>query len=168
MPFDEEEDDSNLPVNKKGLKKVSSQKSIFDSMPKKPSPSDFEGQVKNIQEREASYKARASDLSSKFVRVLSDKTLKQNKNIFAVEMERELLSQMINLGIEINNDPHEQEGMGSMGWITLLLKISLAQRDKLNQLEYHISVLEKKCDPLTISVLIAKELQGLDKKKNSE
>jgi hypothetical protein len=168
MPFDEDENSDALPNNKKGLKKVSTQKSMFEEMPKKPSQEDFEHRVKNIQEKESNYKAKASDLSSKFVKMLSDRTLKQNKNIFSVEMEREVLSQMVNLAIDINSDIHENEGMGSMGWITLLLKICLYQRDRMNQLEYEISVLNKKCDPATITTLMSKELQALDKKKNSE
>lgn len=165
MPFDEEENNDISPSNKKGLKKVSTQKSIFESMPHKPSSEEFEKRVQNIQEQSVSYKAKAADLSSKFVKLLSDKTLKQNKSIFLIEMERDILSQMISLAVEINNDPHEQEGMGSMGWITLLLKICLAQRDRLNQLEYNVSILEKKCDPAAISVLIGKELKELDKTK---
>lgn len=167
MPFDEEEDEV-LPSNKKGLKKVSTQKSIFESMPQKPTQEEFEKRVKNIQEQSTGYKAKAADLSGKFIKIISDRTLKQNKSIFAIELEKEVLAQMIGLAVEINNDPHEQEGMGSMGWITLLFKICLSQRDRLNQLEYAVSVLEKKCDPAVISVLIGKELQGLDKKKSGE
>lgn len=166
MPFDEENNE-NLSNKKKELKKVSTQKSIFESLPHKTTPEEFEKKVKEIQEQSTGYKAKAADLSSKFIKVLGDKTLKENKNIFAVELEKEILSQMVNLAVEINNDPYESEGMGSMGWITLLLKICLAQRDRLNKLEYTISLLEKKCDPAAISVIIGKELQGLDKKNNN-
>lgn len=167
MPFDEEPDET-IPSKKKELKKVSTQKSIFESMPPRPSHEDFEKRVSNIQEKSTGYKAKAADLSSQFIKILSDKTLKQNKSIFAAEVEREVLSKMINLAVEINGDIHEQDGMGSLSWITLLLKICLAQRDRLNQLEYAVSVLEKKCDPAALSVLIGKELQGLDKKKSGE
>lgn len=166
MPFDEENNES-VSSKKKELKKVSTQKSIFESMPHKTTPEEFEKKVKEIQEQSTGYKARAADLSARFIKMLGDKTLKENKNIFAIEMEKEVLSHMVNLAVEINNDPHESEGMGSMGWITLLLKICLAQRDRLNKLEYNISLLEKKCDPTAISVLIGKELQGLDKKNSN-
>ena len=55
---------------------------------------------------------------------------------------------MVQLGIDINNDPNEQEGMGSMTWITLLLKICLSQKDRINQLEYSVSQMEKKISAL--------------------
>lgn len=168
MPFDEDEKDSDNPLNKKGLKKVSSQLSIFDAMPKKPSQEEFEKRVQNMQERNSGYKAKVADLTAKYKKILFDKTLKQNKNVFAVELERDILAQMVNLAIDINHDPDEGEGMGSMAWTTVLLAVCLSQRDRINQLEHHASLLEKKCDPYAISVLISKELQALDKKKSSE
>lgn len=104
-------------------------------------------------------------MSSQFNQIMNDKTLKQNKNIFAREMERELLTKMAQLAIEVNNDQHEHEGMGSLSWIILLLKTCLNQRDKINQLEFSFSQLEKKLD----SGAISKEIQeALDKKKVSE
>lgn len=156
MPFDEEEDAQEL-APKVGLKNVSSQKSIFDAIPKKPTQDDLTKRVNQVQERASVYKTRAADLSSKFIQIMNDKTLKQNKNIFAKEMERELLTQMAQLAIDINNDQNEKEGMGSLSWIVLLLKTCFSQRDKINQLEFNLSQLDKKLDSLT-----------LDKKKTSE
>ena len=164
MPFDEEDDD--LPVAPKvGLKNVSTQKSIFDSMPKKPTQEDLEKKVNHIQERSSSHKTRAAELSVQFSQAMKDKTLKQNKNVFAREMERELLTKMAQLAIEVNNDQTEQEGMGSLSWIILLLGTCFSQRDRINQLEFVVSQLEKKLDAGAIS----KEIQAaLDKKKTSE
>lgn len=156
MPFDEEDDDQEL-APKVGLKNVSSQKSIFDAIPKKPTQNDLTQKVNQVQERASVYKMRAADLSSKFIQIMNDKTLKQNKNIFAKEIERELLTQMAQLAIDINNDQNEKEGMGSLSWIVLLFKTCLNQRDKINQLEFNFSQLDKKLDSLL-----------LDKKKASE
>lgn len=167
MPF--EEDDSPIQApNNQGLKQVSSKKSIFESLPKKPSPEDFEKKVKQTQETNSGYKKRAAELAISFKKILEDKTLSQNKNIFANEFERELLVKMIQLATEINNDPNEQEGMGSLGWIALLFKTVLAQRDRINNLEYNFSILEKKIEPAALSKAISKELQALDKTKNNE
>lgn len=167
MPFDEE-DDTPEP-SKVGLKNVSSQKSIFDNMPKKPSQEDFEKKVHQNQEKLSSYKNRAAELSSNYFKIINDKTLKQNKNIFVQDMEKELLTKMIQLAMEINNDPAEAEGMGSLTWIAQLFKLSLIQRDKINQLEYTLSQLEKKLDTNYLLTLISKEIKNLlDKKKDSE
>jgi len=164
MPFDEEEESQDV-APKTGLKNVSSQKSIFDAMPKRQTQEDFTKKVNHVQEQVSSHKSRAAELSSHFNQIMADKTLKQNKNIFARDMERELLTKMAQLAIDVNNDQHEHEGMGSLSWIILLLKTCLNQRDRINQLEFFVSQLEKKLD----SGAISKEIQAaLDKKKVSE
>lgn len=170
MPFDEEDDDTLLvPQKKDRLKNVSSQKSIFESIPKKPTQQDLDKQVKEREEKGTGYKQRASDLAIKFRKLQEDKTLPSNRSIFANEMEREILSEMISLAIEINNDPNEQEGMGSLSWITLLFKTVLSQRDRINKLEYALLQMEKISSPAILTDLITKEIaKALDKKKISE
>ena len=167
MPFDEEEQTIE---NKKniGLKAVSSQKSIFDKIPKKPTPEDFQKKVSSDQERSLSYKQRASELALQFKKIIEDKTLSQNKSVFSLEIEKETLTKMVELAIEINNDANEQEGMGSLSWITFLMKTALSQRDRINYLEYNLSLIEKKLDPSNLSAQILKELRNLDKEKKNE
>jgi len=169
MPFDEEEDDNNkLPELKTGIKKASSQKSIFDSMPKKTSSNDFKEQVKQIEEKNIGYKKTAAELSIAFKKLIADKTLSQNRNIFMNETEQEVLSKLISLGSDINEDPVEKEGIGSLMIIILLLKTCLYQRDRINSLEYSYSQLEKKSDYSVLKSTILKEiLVELDKKKIS-
>ena len=168
MPFDEEEDDQESNP-KKGLKKVSSQKSVFDGMPKKPTQVDLDSKVKNAQDRASGYKQKAAEYSSQFKKMMSEKTLLQNRSVFTSELEGEILGNMIKLAVEVNNDPHEQEGMGSLMWIVLLLKTFLMQRDRINQLEYIVSQLEKKLDPAVLDAKIIKEInQALDKHQNNE
>lgn len=165
MPFDEDE-----PIEspqKVTLKKVSSQKSIFDNMPKKPTQEEFSQKVASNQEKMATYKQKASELALQFKKIIEDKTLSQNKNIFALEVEKEVLSKMVQLAVDINNDPNEQEGMGSLTWITLLFKTVLSQRDRINNLEYNLSILEKKLEPSALSLQITKQLQALDKEKKN-
>lgn len=164
MPFDEEGEEQ-LIAPKVGLKNVSTQKSIFDSLPKKQTQEDLNKKVNQIQERNSSHKIRAAELSSQFNQLMNDKTLKQNKSVFAREVEREILTKMTQLAIDVNNDQHEQEGMGSLSWIVLLLKTCLNQRDRINQLEFSNTQLEKKLN----SGDLLKEIEiALDKKKNSE
>lgn len=145
MPFDENEEEV-VPAKNAGLKKVSSQKSIFDNIPKKPSQDDFQKRVASSQERLTGYKLSVSQLTQQFLKLLNDKTLKQNKNLFDQDIEKEVIANMIQLAQEINNDPAEQEGMGSLSWITILLKVALSQRNRINDLEYRLSVLEKKAN----------------------
>jgi hypothetical protein len=167
MPFDEEDEIEVLPPKNSGLKKVSTQKSIFEELPKKPTQKDLDKKVKDNQERLTGYRAAASDLSKKYISLLKDKTLKQNKNSFVKELEKEIIADMVQLAIDINNDPAEQEGMGSLSWITLLLQVNLAQNNRINELEYKVSLLENKLTPNSLKTII-KEFETLDKPKLNE
>ena len=145
MPFDEEDNDQQSLQSKKiGLKNVSSQKSIFDNLPKKPTQNDLNQNVNRIQEKASSAKRKAADLAVKFHNLMADKTLNQNKNLFQKELEVELLKDMLNFATEVNDDPNEIEGIGSISLIALILKNCISQRDKINNLEYAIFELEKK------------------------
>lgn len=157
MPLD---DDKPSEQSKKiGIRKVSSQKSIFDDAPKKPSQEDLQKNAKKAEENFSENKTRAYQLANDFLRAMEDKTLPENKNVFQKDMEKELLRNMSNLAQEINSDPLELDGVGSLSWIVLLLKTCLTQRDKINTLEYNVR------DKLS---KIEKKLQGLDNTPKSE
>jgi hypothetical protein len=143
--------------------------SIFDSRRKKPTQQEFQQQVQQTQETLSGYKKRAAELFVQFQRAMADKTLPQNRNIFNLESEKELLQNMIVLAAEINSDPNERESEGSLTWIVLLLKTCFTQRDKLNELEYAIAQLHKKTDPIAMADFINKEItKALDTKKGNE
>ena len=150
MPFDEEEPKPSVQSQKIGLKKVSSQQSVFESMPKKPTPESFQQKVEKIQERDSSYKVKAAQLVTEFNKAMVDKTLPQNKNMFQKEIEMELLRNMVKLAQEINESVQEREGEGSLSWIAILLKQCFSQRDRINTLEYKLSIFEKKLSELDV------------------
>lgn len=149
-----------------GLKKVSSQPSMFDNTPKRPTAQQAQQRVAANQERITGHMKQAHELASQFMKVLADKTLVQNKGVFANEMERELLQNMVQLADQINNDPNqESESYGSLSWVAVLLKTCFAQRDRINQLEYAVFQLEKKLDSSALTDFISKEIsKALDKK----
>lgn len=155
MPFDEEEEMPTIQSQKIGLKQVSTQKSIFETMPKKPTQAEFTDKVNHFQERQSFNKTKAVYFSSQFKKFMTDKTLSSNKNTFQSELEIDFLRDMINWAQDANENVSEREGEGSLSLITLLLNNAFRQRDKINKLEYSVSQLEKKFD-------------ALDKKKNSE
>lgn len=164
MPFDEENPKEFVP--KVGLKKVSGQQSMFDGKPKPPTQEEFRQQVQSVQDTKTGYNKRAAELFMKFSKTMSDKTLPQNRNIFNNEAERELQLDMVNLAKDINADQNEPEGEGSLTIIICLIKACLAQRDRLNELEY---ALQKKIDAPGITDLIKKEIAAaLDAKKSND
>jgi hypothetical protein len=145
-PFDDEQDEAAQSAQSKkvGLKKVSTQQSIFDSMPKKPSQEDLDSRVRRAINQSTDYKQRAAELALQFKKSVEDRTIPENKTPFQREIEKELLIKMMQLAIEINNDDNEDEGMGSLGWIALLMRTAFMQRDKINRMEYTIAQLEQK------------------------
>jgi hypothetical protein len=147
----EKEEEQSAQSQKIGLKKVSSQQSIFETMPKKPTPAEFEKKVQRTQERLSSYKVRASELALQFNKAMIDKTLPGNRNMIQQEVELDLLRNMVKLAQEVNNDPNEKEGEGSLSWITVLLKTCFNQRDRINTLEHGLFELQKKLKPLDTS-----------------
>jgi len=169
MPFDEEDDEQSAQSQKIGLKKVSTQKSIFDSLPKKPTQDELDQRVKKVQERQSRYKSKVADLAIQFNNAILDKTLPENKNMFQKELERDLLRSMIQMAQEINADVRERDGEGSLSWITLLMKACFTQRDKINNLEYAVQQLQKKTEPASLADLVSKEItKALDGKLKSE
>jgi hypothetical protein len=169
MPFDDEEDKQK--INKKiGLKQVSSQKSIFETKQdeKKPSAESFEKKVEEINKKNNDYKAKAAELALAYKKLIFDKTLNQNKNIFSEEIEKETLSKMVALAVEINNDEDEQEGMGTLSWVTLLLKYFLHHRDRINNLEYQCLTLQKNNEELKKELDKLKKSTSVDVATKSE
>lgn len=151
VPFGGNEEQPSEQSKKIGLKKVSAQQSIFDSMPKKQSPGEFQEQVQQVQERASSFKVKVAQYAAEFNKTMTDKTLSQNKNQFQKEIELELLRDMVRVAQEVNEHPLEREGEGSLGWITVLLKTCFNQRDRMNYLEYKLSLFEKKFAELDVS-----------------
>lgn len=95
--------------------------------------------VGNIQDRNK----YAMELAQKFLGLVKDKTLFKNKSPLALDVERELTNKLITFAIEVNNDEAElNNDMGSVALLTLLLKITLLQRDQINELSYKLSQLE--------------------------
>jgi carboxylesterase type B len=144
-------------------------KSMFDNKPKKPTPQEFQQKVQQSQEKLVGYNKRAAELYMQFQRAIADKTLAQNRNVFAADTEREMLQNLLQLASEINEDPNEQESRGSLTLVILLLKTALAQRDRINELEYALVTLQRKFDGPALTEYINKEIsKALDKKKGSE
>ena len=144
MPFDEEETKPSVQSKKMGLKQVSSQKSIFDNIPKKPTQESLDTKVQQVQETSSAYKIEADSLARQFIAAIKDKTLTDNKNQFQKDVEVELLRNMANLAQKIDNDEVEMAGMGSLAWIVLLFRTCFNQRDRANTLEYRLLQIEKK------------------------
>ncbi len=123
--------------------KLDNQRSMFakknsDKVSFEESADKYVGELKDRNKR-------AFDLAKQFMDVMKDKTLPENKSVIVQDIEREVKNKLLQLSIEINNDENEEnDGMGSLAIISLLLKTVMLQRDSINLLEYKLKTLEKK------------------------
>ena len=108
-PF--EEDDSELEPIKNNLGKISKKQSILDKSNKKQSASILQKAVQNIEDKNLSFKERTSALAIKFKKLIESKILPENKNLFLLEEEKEVLTNIASLASEIDNDENESIGI---------------------------------------------------------
>lgn len=103
----------------------------------------FEQQADAFIENHEARKNNSLALAIQFMGALKDKTLSQNRGIIAEDVEKEMRTKLVGLAIDINNDPNEEdEGMGSVALINLLMKAVFYQRDRINELEYKLTKIE--------------------------
>lgn len=142
MAFENDESLSEIDVDKAKLKKVSSRKSIFEKS-NKPSKEEFEKKVTASENNRSNYANQFIEYSKKYLNILNDKTLKENKNILVRELERTFLSEMLKLTKDVNNDENEEDNQGSLGLMSILLQANVLQRNHINLLEYNADLLKK-------------------------
>jgi len=103
---------------------------------KKPSQQNFEQIVNEMEKRKLSFQEKTRNVAVSFLSLMKDKTLSENKTVFQKDKEKEVLSNIVSLTKEIDDDPNEEKESPLLSWIILLFKISLAQKDKYNLFEY--------------------------------
>lgn len=92
--------------------------------------------MKNIEDNNT----KAMNVISKFIKMSEDKTLRKNKGAIALDVEKEIRQELIQLVMDFDNDETEDEyGKGSVIAISVLSKIVLNLRDRINDLEYELS-----------------------------
>ncbi|HWZ23230.1 MAG TPA: hypothetical protein VNW06_11285 [Cytophagaceae bacterium] len=155
MPFDEEDD---VEIKQKVTIKPSGKESVFDKMPKKITKQEFEQKAAEANAKLNSYSERALENTMAFKKLMEDRTVPQNKSVFSGDLEKEVISNLMNLAIDMNEDPHEKEGMGSVGLIVFLFRLLLSQKDRVNELDYKVHTLEKKLGQAEVHI---KNLQTL-------
>jgi hypothetical protein len=87
---------------------------------------------------------RAVDCVSRYLKMANDKTLIQNKGGIAEDVEREIRQELIQMALDLNNDENEEDnGKGSVAVLSVVTKIIMLYRDRLNQLEYEMHQLKR-------------------------
>jgi hypothetical protein len=120
---------------------------VKKSEEKKQIEANFNEQVSEHQEQQSALVKKTAELTLQFNQFIKDSTLKENKGPIQLEMEKQICKDIVTLSLELNQDQTQAEGIGSAGVNLLLLKIVMYQRDKINELGYKLSKLEKPSSP---------------------
>lgn len=122
----------------------------------KQAQEDFQQQVMRTNKRLDGHLKDAYELGIEFTKLMSDTRIADNIGPYERSFEKEIVRKLINYAITVNNDDQEQEGMGSVSLITLLLKTLFKLRDKTNQLSYDNHLLARRIQQLEKSNLSSK------------
>ena len=116
----------------------------------------FENNADAFMARKKERNKQALDLANQFMDLVKDRTLPENRTIMSKDIEQEVISGFLQLGLDINDDETERNGMGSVMLCNLLFKIIFHQRDTINLLDYRLAKAEKQ-----LSSLIKKETSNV-------
>jgi len=141
--FRDDESDS-LPEGNTGLK-ISGNKSRYAKDPdeQKSTTEDFENAVAGMKNNEMEVKNRIADASTKYRALIRDRTVSENKSPLKASLEKEVVKELSDLGLQLNNDQSRPEGIGSIGLCNLLMQINFQQRDRINNLAYEVVKLKR-------------------------
>ena len=106
--------------------------------------------VEKVLEAESQNKKEGSILLNRFWGVCNDKTVSKNKTEIQKSVEKELIANLTDFAFKLNNDPTQQDdGMGSVVVLMVLIKAFWNQKDRINDLEYEMLQLKSDKTRLT-------------------
>ena len=130
--------------------KLSSERSRFSKQdPKGPSEEEFKKEVREYKQRDMDVKLRIADLTNKYKGILMDRTVDDNKSPIQKDLEASVVSELVQVGLQLDNDQDQPEGVGSIGLCNLLLQVNLLQRNTINKISYDVAVLTQMVTDLT-------------------
>ena len=139
--LDSDQQDEIIPLKPKtGLKLTNK------PLPKtKPSQQEFEKQADEFIAQQQENDKLAGELVLQFWTALKDSTLASEKGPVVSSLEKEIPTKLINLAFKLDNNLNDEKyGSGSHSIIFLLIRTIFFLRDKNNELDYKLSLLEKK------------------------
>ena len=124
----------------RGVKLQNSQSSVVGP---KHNIEQFEQRANDVAKKRQEHLTEAFKLGAEFKGLLNDSTVSSNKTFIIESKEKEIIGKLIKYGVKINTDQDEDEGMGSIALLTLILKCMLFMRDKNNDLNFKVHALKE-------------------------
>jgi hypothetical protein len=142
-------DDEDVEVRPlKGLKLSNNNSSV-----KRPPPKlDIQANASKILASQEVQSKLGWELTTKLLAVFKDKTLKENKDSLYIDAETGVLKDYVDFARLINSDEHQEEGLGTLGFSIAIVKCALLQRDRLNEVEYELSLLKKELNQIKVEL----------------
>lgn len=156
VSFESNQDPSELEVNKNI--KLDNKKSRFTKQ--RVSKQDFDKKVEETHERVRSRLGEMFELGKRYKDLFNDKTITENKTYLLDSKEKEVIGNLVDFALILNEDHAEREGIGSVSLTTLLLKCMLIMRDRFNDLDYKIHLLERENGDLREKLTSLSSKQG--------
>jgi hypothetical protein len=141
--FHDDQNEANTNDTETGLKNNLVNKSRFSKKQNKPTYSDFEKNINDIQKNDIQIKNEASKLSSEFNSLLTSTTLEENISPLKKDSELQVIQGLCKTAMSLNADTSKPEGIGSVGIINLILRALLKQRNIINSLNYENNQIKK-------------------------
>ena len=145
-------------IKNKSAEKVESEKREREEYKRK-----FEERAEKTVQYHNDQSNKAVDCISRFLKLAEDKTLPQNRGGIALDVEREIRQDLIQLALDLNNDENEEDnGKGSVVVLSVVSKIILMYRDRLNQLEYELQQVKNELKRRDVSSRPVKQASDAD------
>ena len=140
------QDVNKVVVAKRGvkIKNKSEEKRLNDKKEREEYKQKFSQNADRTVVHHTESSKKAVEVITRFMNLSQDKTLKINRGSIAEDVEREARQDILQLALDLNNDESEPDnGKGSVVVVSLLSKILLTYRDRINELEYELLQLKR-------------------------
>lgn len=131
---------------------------------KKQERQNFQQQVMGTHKRLEGHLKEAYDLGVEFTRLMADTRLPDNIGPMDKSFENEIVRKLINYAMTVNSDPQENDGMGSISLVTLLIKTMFKMRNRANEMAYDRHLLERRVQHLEKTIL-SSQPKAIDESK---
>jgi hypothetical protein len=123
--------------------KINNENSSVASPPAQSAQQVLEAKAEKAMEKIDEFKMRTLELATKYKTLFDSKVLAPNKTQLIKDAEREVITNLVKLALEMEADDLQPIGQGSTSLLSLTMNIMLLQRDRMNELEFRIDRAEK-------------------------
>jgi hypothetical protein len=123
--------------------KINNDRSSIATPPAQSAQEALDAKAGKVMEKIDEFKIRTLELATKYKTLFDSKVLAPNKTQLIKDAEREIITNLVKLALEMEADDFQPIGQGSTSLLSLTMNIMLMMRDRMNELEFRIERAEK-------------------------